>query len=85
MGTVTFSSERLEWAGLLKYSIRFIFESQLHHIWCLEKGAWLFLSASAHGPQENIVFLSYSSQRLAGKACLYSLRGNEVVIWIYSG
>lgn len=25
MGTVTFSSERLEWAGLLKYSIRFVY------------------------------------------------------------
>lgn len=87
MGTVTFSSETLEWAGLLNYSIRFVyfFESQLHHIWCLEKTAWLSSSASVHGPQENIVFLGYSSQRLTGKACLYPLRGNEVVIWIYSG
>jgi hypothetical protein len=49
------------------------------------KRSWLSSSASAHGPQEIIVFLGYSIQSLSGKACLYPLRGSEGVFWIYLG
>lgn len=89
--TVATSSERLKWLAfwitVLYSSLFFFFFLNPNYTPYLVswKRAWLSSSASAHDPQEIIVFLGSSIQRLSGKACFYSLRGNEVVIWIYSG